>query len=504
MNVHLPAPRRGWPARLANLAVVVVVLALTAATFVLSYTGVHEIALHAGVSARLARLYPGVFDAVLVVACVAAVMARDARWWVRGYAWLTIIVVVGVVGAADALHAMNVALPLRQTEAVVAAAPWVLVLLGFSLMLTMLRQSRAQHSTATAAAPSRRASRRAAKRAADQPSLPPPLQIEPPAELPRHAAAPPAELPRHTVAPALPAAAIAPAAIAAAMSDEREAQPTLEQSAQAPFAEPPAADNQPPTQAAPTLPTQASPTLAAPTLAAPTPTAAPTLAEPTRAAPTPTHAAPAPAAPIPTLTLAAPTLAAPALAAPTLAEPAYPVPAYPVPAHAEPQAQPTAPGATEDGVSGAYGDQATEHEETVGEDSAAAEEVAAAEETAAEEETPAEEETAALSYTDAPERADWATGHAAADTAAGSGAASQTYPATPWLERVADSGDPGTQHHDYWDTDDEGGLGEKRYQPGQGDRTDDDAQPPRAAAFTTVPRLNRVRATPIPPEEDEE
>lgn len=148
MNVHLPAPRRKWPGRLVNLAVVVVVLALAAATFVLSYTGVHTIAVQAGVSARFARLYPGLFDAVFVIACVAAVMLREARWWARLYAWLVIIVMVAVVGAADAVHAMNVALPHRATEGVVAATPWVLVLLGFSLMLAMLRHSRAQHAPA--------------------------------------------------------------------------------------------------------------------------------------------------------------------------------------------------------------------------------------------------------------------------------------------------------------------------------------------------------------------
>jgi hypothetical protein len=41
-----------------------------------------------------------------------------------------------------------VALRHRTIEGVVAAAPWVLVLLGFSLMLTMLRQSRGQHAVA--------------------------------------------------------------------------------------------------------------------------------------------------------------------------------------------------------------------------------------------------------------------------------------------------------------------------------------------------------------------
>lgn len=152
MNAPLPAPRSKWPGWLVNLAVVLLVLALAAATFVLSYAGVHAIVLQAGVSAQPARLYPGVFDAVLVIACVAALMLRDARRGARLYAWLVIIAVVAVVGAADAVHAMNVALPHRTTEGVVAAAPLLLVLVGFSLMLTIFRRSRAQHARDTAPA----------------------------------------------------------------------------------------------------------------------------------------------------------------------------------------------------------------------------------------------------------------------------------------------------------------------------------------------------------------
>jgi hypothetical protein len=152
MNVHFPAQRRTWPSLLVNIVVVLVVLALAADAFVLSYSGVHAIVVQAGVSTRLARFYPGLFDAVFVIACVAAVMMRGARWWALWYAWLVILLMVAVVGAADAVHAMNVALPHRTIEGVVAAAPWVLVLLGFGLMLTMLRQSRAQHAPATALA----------------------------------------------------------------------------------------------------------------------------------------------------------------------------------------------------------------------------------------------------------------------------------------------------------------------------------------------------------------
>ena len=152
MNVQFPAPRRNWPSLLLNLAVLIVVLAMAAGTFVLSYSGVHAIVLQAGVSPRLARIYPGLFDAVFVIACVAAVVLRDARWWARWYAWLVIILMVVVVGAADVVYAINVTLRHRTIEGVVAAAPWVLLLLAFSLMLTMLRQSRVQQAPATALA----------------------------------------------------------------------------------------------------------------------------------------------------------------------------------------------------------------------------------------------------------------------------------------------------------------------------------------------------------------
>ena len=106
-------------------------------------------------SGQLARFYPGLFDAVLVIACVAAVMLRDARWWARCWAWLVAIVVLGAIGATDVLHAMSYGLRQRPTEGVVAAAPVAAVLLAFSLFLTMLRQSRPQSPDAAPAAPGR-------------------------------------------------------------------------------------------------------------------------------------------------------------------------------------------------------------------------------------------------------------------------------------------------------------------------------------------------------------
>jgi hypothetical protein len=222
MNAQLPAPRSKWPGRLVNLAVVLLVLALAAATFVLSYAGVHAVVLQAGVSAQPARLYPGVFDAVLVIACVAALMLRDARWWARLYAWLVIIAVVAVVGAADAVHAMNVVLSHRTIEGVVAAAPLVLVVLGFSLMLTIFRRPRAQHAGDAASAG------RAGEHAAGQA---PPLA---PAGLPAELAADqpaPTEPGSSTDDAPTAAAAIIPAAEA---SPAREASPALEEASPAP------------------------------------------------------------------------------------------------------------------------------------------------------------------------------------------------------------------------------------------------------------------------------
>ena len=148
-----PAQRRSWTRRLVNLLVALVVIAVAAAAFVFSYDGVHAIALLGGMSVQLARYYPGLFDAVLVIACVAAVMLRDGRWWARLWAWVVIIVVLAAIGTTDVLHAMNFTLPHRPTEGIVAAAPIVAVLLAFSLLLTMLRQSRTHGAAPAGPAP---------------------------------------------------------------------------------------------------------------------------------------------------------------------------------------------------------------------------------------------------------------------------------------------------------------------------------------------------------------
>ncbi|HYZ55755.1 MAG TPA: DUF2637 domain-containing protein, partial [Streptosporangiaceae bacterium] len=153
MNERQPPPGRNHARLLAHIAVVAGVVALAAAAFALSYAGVHQIALSAGVPAALARLYPAIFDAVLVVACAAALTLREARWWTRCYAWLSVVAVAALIGSADASHAMGIRLPHRITAGTVAALPWALVMLGFSLWLSMLRYARGGRTPAAVAHP---------------------------------------------------------------------------------------------------------------------------------------------------------------------------------------------------------------------------------------------------------------------------------------------------------------------------------------------------------------
>lgn len=129
--------------RLAALtAVIVGVVLLAAAAFVLSYSGIHLVALEAGVSPRLAKLYPVIFDAMLVIAGAAAMALRGAGWWSRFYAWACLILLLAAVATGDAVHATDTKLPERASRAVVAITPWVLLLLAFGLLLTMLRYFR--------------------------------------------------------------------------------------------------------------------------------------------------------------------------------------------------------------------------------------------------------------------------------------------------------------------------------------------------------------------------
>jgi Protein of unknown function (DUF2637) len=149
VNVYRPpSTRRGF--RLAALvAAVICVLAIAAGAFVLSYTGARDLALTAGVTTDLARVYPWIFDAVLVVAAMAALSLRGAM---RGYAWLVILIIIGAIASADVIHATATSLPKHPTEATIAAAPWAVLLLGFTLLYAMVRQVLPSRKAAAAAA----------------------------------------------------------------------------------------------------------------------------------------------------------------------------------------------------------------------------------------------------------------------------------------------------------------------------------------------------------------
>ena len=159
--------------RLVALIVAVIgVLALAAAAFVLSYPGARDTALTAGVTKELARIYPGLFDAVLVIACAGALSLRGA---LRAYAWLAILVITAAIAAADATHAMAVTLPKRPMEATVAVVPWAVLLIGFTLLYAIARQARPTRtpSPATTAAPLSAAALSAAAPSAAAPSATP-------------------------------------------------------------------------------------------------------------------------------------------------------------------------------------------------------------------------------------------------------------------------------------------------------------------------------------------
>jgi len=129
--------------RLAALtAVIVGVILVALAAFLFSYTGIRQIALQAGVSPHLARLYPLMFDAMLIITCSAVLATRTAGWGTKTYVWVCLLLVVGAVAVGDALYATGVHLTGQAARATIAVIPWVLLLLGFGIWLVMLRHWR--------------------------------------------------------------------------------------------------------------------------------------------------------------------------------------------------------------------------------------------------------------------------------------------------------------------------------------------------------------------------
>jgi uncharacterized protein DUF2637 len=126
----------------AVVTVVTGVVLLAIISFRFSYAAIHSIALAAGVSPGEARVYPLILDGMLVISCVAALALRGAEWWIRGYAWLLVLVLLAAMATLDAWHASGIELPHRFAAGMMALMPWVLLLLGLGLCLGVLRDLR--------------------------------------------------------------------------------------------------------------------------------------------------------------------------------------------------------------------------------------------------------------------------------------------------------------------------------------------------------------------------
>lgn len=139
------APPNTAPQALRTLAVAAVCLgvaALAAATFVLSYSAIRTVALQAGIAPRLARGYPLLLDAMLVIVLAAILALRGAGLPSRLLAWVTLLLVMTVAAGADALHTAGRSMPHQAAAITAAVLPYVLVLVAFVLLLVMLRHAR--------------------------------------------------------------------------------------------------------------------------------------------------------------------------------------------------------------------------------------------------------------------------------------------------------------------------------------------------------------------------
>ena len=138
-----PAREPGRALRLLGLiAVAIGLAALTAAACTLSYSSIHHLAIDAGVPRRLAAIYPFIFDALLVIAGCAVLALRGAGLPSKIYAWFCLLVLLGALAAGGAAHAAALHIPHRLAGIVAAVVPWALVLIGFGLLLALLRYAR--------------------------------------------------------------------------------------------------------------------------------------------------------------------------------------------------------------------------------------------------------------------------------------------------------------------------------------------------------------------------
>jgi hypothetical protein len=135
--------------RVAIAAAAASLTVLTAAAGALSYPSVHDLAAKVGVSPDLARVYPVLFDALLVIAGCSVLALRGAGLPAKLYAWTCLVLVLAGLAVGSAADSARVSIPHRPAEIAAAVIPWTLVLAGLILLLLLLRYARLRKSAPT-------------------------------------------------------------------------------------------------------------------------------------------------------------------------------------------------------------------------------------------------------------------------------------------------------------------------------------------------------------------
>ncbi|WP_158642459.1 DUF2637 domain-containing protein [Actinomadura sp. WAC 06369] len=130
--------------RLLTAAAGLVVAALAAGAFALTYDTLRDLAVAGRVDDRWAPVYPAMADALIAVTLLSLVVTRGARWWTRLLRWgLLLLLAAGLAALAvqDAVWGLD-ALPGDPVRAGVAVAPHVILVLAVWLWLAMFKQIR--------------------------------------------------------------------------------------------------------------------------------------------------------------------------------------------------------------------------------------------------------------------------------------------------------------------------------------------------------------------------
>ncbi|MEU8347160.1 hypothetical protein AB0C74_36130 [Spirillospora sp. NPDC048832] len=144
-----PAYSRGQRRLLTALAGLVVA-ALAAGAYVLTYGVLRELAVAGGAGRRWAPLYPVMADTLVAMTILSLVVTRGARWWTRLLRWTLLLALVAGGAALHVQHSVwgYASLPDDAVKAGIAVAPHVMLVIAVWLWLTMFKQIRVARPTA--------------------------------------------------------------------------------------------------------------------------------------------------------------------------------------------------------------------------------------------------------------------------------------------------------------------------------------------------------------------